>query len=140
MDIFFDQKEFDILLDGGDEADLVIITEPADLLTQRLYNRFKTYIRDLYWNQGYGIDYLTKFFGKNKKKHLLDYIIKEEIKKEVMVKDITYFESEVVDYKYACKFTVTLREEQTTITYYILTNESGIILTDEKGDQLTIRI
>lgn len=141
MDIFFDQKDFDIVLDlESPEVDIVLTKDSVEDLMQRLFLRFKTYVRDLYWNQSYGIDYLNQFFGKNKRKFTLDYIMKQEILKEPMVDEILSFESEVINYKYACKFSVKLKEEQSIITYYILTNESGLILTNENGDQLTIRI
>ena len=38
------------------------------------------------------------------------------------------------------EFTVSVVNEPETITYYILTNEIGAVLTDENGNQLTIRI
>ena len=57
-----------------------------------------------------------------------------------MVASLVSFESEVINYTYNCKFTVSVVNEPETITYYILTNENGAVLTDENGNQLTIRI
>ena len=142
MDIFFNPKNQDIeFVDlGNNEVDIAIINNPVDDLMQRLYLRFKTFKRDLMWNTGYGIDYLNDVFGINKSQIVVDTIIKEEIRKEPMVSSITFFESQLVNYTYACKFTVSLKEEQKTVTYYILTNENGLDITNENGDVLTLKL
>ena len=142
MDIFFNPQRQDIeFVDlGNSEVDIAIINNPVDDLMQRLYLRFKTFKRDLMWNTGYGIDYLNDVFGINKSQIVVDTIIKEEIRKEPMVSSITFFESQLVNYTYACKFTVSLKEEQKTVTYYILTNENGLDITNENGDVLTLKL
>lgn len=142
MDLKFDQRTFDISLvvDGDNMVDIAFIDSDADLLTQRLFLRLKTYPRDLFWNVNYGIDYLNDIFGKNKPKNSVDVIIRNEILKEPMVSKIITFESEIKDYNYACKFTVQTRKNRRVSTYYILTNELGIILTNESGDVLTTLI
>ena len=142
MDIFFNPQRQDIeFVDlGNNEVDIAIINNPVDGLMQRLYLRFKTFKRDLMWNTGYGIDYLNDVFGINKSQIVVDTIIKEEIRKEPMVASITFFESQLVNYTYACKFTVSLKEEQKTVTYYILTNENGLDITNENGDVLTLKL
>ena len=142
MDIFFNPKNQDIeFVDlGNNEVDIAIINTSVDDLMQRLYLRFKTFKRDLMWNTGYGIDYLNDVFGINKSQIVVDTIIKEEIRKEPMVDSIKSFESQLVNYTYACKFTVSLKEEQKTVTYYILTNENGLDITNENGDVLTLKL
>lgn len=142
MDIFFNPQRQDIeFVDlGNNEVDIAIINTSVDDLMQRLYLRFKTFKRDLMWNTGYGIDYLNDVFGINKSQIVVDAIIKEEIRKEPMVYSITFFESQLVNYTYACKFTVSLKEEQKTVTYYILTNENGLDITNENGDVLTLKL
>lgn len=142
MDILFDQKNYDIDLVtvGENVVDLAVVTSSADILMQRLYLRFKTYKRDLWWSLGYGIDYLNEVFGMNKPIRSVDVIIQNEILREPMVASLVSFESEVINYTYNCKFTVSVVNEPETITYYILTNENGAVLTDENGNQLTIRI
>ncbi len=142
MDIFFNPQRQDIeFVDlGNNEVDIAIINTSVDDLMQRLYLRFKTFKRDLMWNTGYGIDYLNDVFGINKSQIVVDTIIKEEIRKEPMVASITFFESQLVNYTYACKFTVSLKEEQKVITYYILTNENGLDITNENGDVLTLKL
>ena len=142
MDILFDQKAYDIELVtvGENVVDLAVVTSSADILMQRLYLRFKTYKRDLWWSLSYGIDYLNEVFGMNKPIRSVDVIIQNEILREPMVENLVSFESEVINYTYNCKFTVSVVNEPETITYYILTNENGAVLTDENGNQLTIRI
>ena len=142
MDILFDQKTYDIDLVtvGENVVDLAVVTSSADILMQRLYLRFKTYKRDLWWSLSYGIDYLNEVFGMNKPIRSVDVIIQNEILQEPMVANLVSFESEVINYTYNCKFTVSVVNEPETITYYILTNENGAVLTDENGNQLTIRI
>lgn len=142
MDILFDQKNYDIDLVtvGENVVDLAVVTNSASILMQRLYLRFKTYKRDLWWSLSYGIDYLNEVFGMNKPIRSVDVIIQNEILREPMVASLVSFESEVINYTYNCKFTVSVVNEPETITYYILTNENGAVLTDENGNQLTIRI
>ena len=142
MDIFFNPQRQDIeFVDlGNNEVDIAIINTSVDDLMQRLYLRFKTFKRDLMWNTVYGIDYLNDVFGINKSQIVVDTIIKEEIRKEPMIYSITFFESQLVNYTYACKFTVSLKEEQKTVTYYILTNENGLDITNENGDVLTLKL
>ena len=142
MDILFDQKTYDIELVtvGENVVDLAVVTSSADILMQRLCLRFKTYKRDLWWSLSYGIDYLNEVFGMNKPIRSVDVIIQNEILREPMVERLVSFESEVINYTYNCKFTVSVVNEPETITYYILTNENGAVLTDKNGNQLTIRI
>ena len=139
MDIKFDQQKYDIVLevDGDNLVNLAFLDSDAEILMQRLFLRLKTYPRDLFWNINYGIDYLNDVFGKNKPKNSVDVVIRNEIMREPLVSQITFFESEVKDYNYACKFTVKTRSIEKLLTYYILTNENGLILTNEDGDVLT---
>ena len=108
MDIKFDQETYDIALfvDGEGVVDLDITDSPAEDLQQRLFLRLKAYKKDLFWNEGYGIDYLNTVFGRNRPKSTVDIIIRNEILKESMVESISYFESDIENYSYSCKFTV----------------------------------
>lgn len=137
MDFFLDQKTKDLVLDGGD---FKIIQNQVDQLTQRLFIRFKTFRRDLFWNPSYGIDYLRDVFGIAKKKHPVDVIFMNEILKEEMVLDLLSFESEINNYNYGCKFSVSLRKTEIVTTYYVLTTENGLTLTDENGNQLVAKL
>lgn len=138
MDIKFDQQEYDIKLfeDGDGYLDLKLTNDDAEVLMQRLFLRLKTYPRDLFWNVNYGIDYLNAVFGKNRPKTTVDIIVKNEILKEPMVEKIDNFESEIINYSYSCEFSVKLRYEDVVSNFYLLTNENGLILTNEDGKNL----
>ena len=91
---------------------------------QRLFKRLKTQKRDIVWNLLWY--YIFKMFLEGRRpKGVVDVIIQDEIKKNLWLKRLFCFESEIVDFKYACKFSVSIIDEPSLITYYILTNESG---------------
>lgn len=137
MDIYFKQDIMDLVFNDGD---LVITSTTQEDLMQRLFTRFKTYKSDLYWNQGYGIDYLNNVFGDNRRKSSVDLIVRSEILKEELVAEIMDFESSIINYSYSCKFTVRSVVEEQIITYYILTTENGVIISDENNNEMLIRI
>lgn len=137
MDIYFKQDIMDLVFNDGD---LVITSTTEEDLMQRLFTRFKTHISDLYWNQGYGIDYLNNVFGDNRRKSSVDLIVRSEILKEELVAELMDFESSIINYSYSCKFTVRSVVEEQTITYYILTTENGVVISDENNNEMLIRI
>lgn len=142
MDLKFDQTVQDLVLtvDGAGAFDIALTKDTEDDLGQRLFVRFKTYTKDLFWNLGYGIDYLNKVFGVNRPKSSVDAIIMTEIKKEPLVKEIVSFESTNKNYTYSCNFTVKSKIEGRVSTFYILTDENGFTLSNEEGLTLTSRI
>lgn len=137
MDIYFKQDIMDLVFNEGD---LVITATTQEDLMQRLFTRFKTHIKDLYWDQGYGIDYLNNVFGDNRRKSSVDLIVRSEILKEELVAELMDFESSIINYSYSCKFTVRSVVEEQIITYYILTTENGVIISDENNNEMLIRI
>lgn len=137
MDIYFKQDIMDFVFNEGD---LVITSTTEEDLMQRLFTRFKTHIKDLYWDQGYGIDYLNNVFGDNRRKSSVDLIVRSEILKEELVAELMDFESSIINYSYSCKFTVRSVVEEQIITYYILTTENGVIISDENNNEMLIRI
>lgn len=142
MDIKFDQAQQDIVLftDGDGNLDFSLTQDASEQLMQRLFLRLKAYPRDLFWDVNYGIDYLNTVFGKNRPKSTVDIVIKNEIMKDPMVKRVDYFESEILNYTYSCTFKVEVVEENVISTFYLLSNENGVILTNENGDRLTASI
>lgn len=137
MDFLFSQKNRDIVLEGGD---IKLIPQQQDLLAQRLYLRFKTFYRELFWDRTYGIDYINNVFGRARPKTSVDTLIKDEILKDPMVSDIISFSSNVSNYYYGCKFSVQMASQSTVVNFFILQNENGLTLTTESGQQLTARI
>lgn len=142
MDFRFDQKEYDISLteDGEGRVDIDLVQSSDEVLMQRLFVRFKTFPRDLFWNLNYGIDYISDVFGMNRPKSSVDALIRLEIAKEPMVESIVDFESAIISYNYSCNFSVKLKGESVITLFHVLTNESGITLTNESGLALTTRI
>lgn len=142
MDFRFDQKEYDISLteDGEGKVDIDLVQSSDEVLMQRLFVRFKTFPRDLFWNLNYGIDYISDVFGMNRPKSSVDALIRLEIAKEPMVDSIVDFKSAIVAYNYSCNFSVKLKGENVITLFHVLTNESGITLTNESGLALTTRI
>lgn len=138
MDIAYNEETRDFILSNGD---LVILDDSIDLLMQRLFVRFKTFNRELFWELTYGIDYLKDVFGKGRVKSTIDSLFRSQILDEPMVSELVDFQSTIKDYSYQCVFKVKSKEESNrTITYYILQTENGINLLDENGDGLVIRL
>ena len=137
MDIYFKQDIMDLVFSNGD---LVITSTTQEDLMQRLFTRFKTHTKDLYWQQNYGIDYLNNVFGDNRRKSSVDLIVRSEILKEELVAELMDFESSIINYSYSCKFTVRSVVEEQIITYYILTTENGVVISDENNNEMLIRI
>lgn len=137
MDIYFNQKTFDIdIVDGA----ISMITTDQDLLLQRLYNKFKTFKRDLFWNITYGIDYLNDVFGLNMAKNIVDLLFTNEIKKEPLVKELVSYTSSIDRGTYSCRFEVNTVEMVGTIVYYLLSNENGLVISDGSSNEITVRI
>lgn len=130
-------KDNDLLLQGGD---LVLLESLSELLGQRLYVRFNTFIRELSYSPDYGIDYLNLVFGRNRPKITVDTLFKNEILKEPMVDSLLSFKSKIVDYKYSFEFSVSLKEEKRVETFYILVNKEGVELVTNKEENLVVRI
>lgn len=135
MDIVIDQTTQDLVFVSGDIA---LVSNQVGLLMQRLFVRFKTFKRDLFWNPNLGIDYLNDVFGRSRQKLTVDMLFKNEILSEKMVESILSFTSKIQGYSYSCKFTVKLKKLEEVVTVYLLTNENGITLTDENGNALTV--
>lgn len=135
MDIVIDQTTQDLVFISGDIA---LVSNQTGLLMQRLFVRFKTFKRDLFWNPNLGIDYLNDVFGRSRQKLTVDMLFKNEILSEKMVESILSFTSKIQGYSYSCKFTVKLKKLEEVVTVYLLTNENGITLTDENGNALTV--
>lgn len=137
MDLLLDQKTKDLVLSGGDFS---MIDNQLDQLSQRLFVRFKTFQRELFWNTSYGIDYINQVFGIARPKTTVDTLFKNEILSEPMVSQIISYNSVVSNYNYNCTFSVKLKASNIVTTYYILQNENGLDLITESGETLTARI
>jgi hypothetical protein len=128
MDLLFNQVTEDLVLDGGD---LLISNTTVTDLIQMLYLRLKTFKREWFMDVFYGIDYVNEVFGVNRTKSAVDAIMQTEIKKEVLVDDILFFDSRIENYSYSCEFQVKSIEEEAIVRFFILVTDQGIVLTTE---------
>ena len=83
---------------------------------------------------------MNNVFGDNRRKSSVDLIVRSEILKEELVAELMDFESSIINYSYSCKFTVRSIVEEQIITYYILTTENGVVISDENNNEMLIRI
>lgn len=116
------------------DNDLVLITDYAESVGQRLFIRLKTQIGKWFINTNYGVDYFGSIFGKNRSKVLVDSIIKNEILKDRNVDYIDSFSSNISSQRiYSCSFKLKLFDLDELSTFKILTTEYGFaIITDGK--------
>lgn len=138
MDILFNQITKDISF--TDDFDLDITNDSISEAMQRLYIRFKTFARDLIWNESYGIDFINDVFGKSRPKSNVDILIKNEINKEEMVLEVSSFTSTLENYTYSCFFNVKISEDSPIERFYLLLNERGVRITDENNKSILITI
>lgn len=138
MDIYFDQLDKDISF--TEDFDLNITNTSVSDATQRLFIKFKTFARDLVWNESYGIDFINDVFGRSRSKNTIDILFKNEIKKEPMVAEITNYVSTLENYIYSCYFDVRITEDQSIERLYLLLNEKGLRITDENNKSILIKI
>lgn len=136
MDILFDTSKKRLAFEDGG---LVFMEDRLDEVIQRLFIRFKTFKREWFWNELYGIDYLNDVFGKGRSKFSVDMIIQNAILDEPLVLRIDYFTSEIVNYRYSCAFRLQTVEGDIKSTIYLLVNEDGIQLTNENGRKLAAK-
>lgn len=137
MDLSFSQSGRDVTLEGGD---FKMVDNEVDLLSQRLFIRFKTFQRELFWNTSFGIDYINQVFGLARPKSTVDSLFQQEILDEPMVYSITEFQSTVNNYNYNCYFKVKLSQSNIVISYTVLQTEDGVDLITEDGRRLVGRI
>ena len=90
----------------------------VDVVAQRLLIRLKTYKEEWFLDTGYGIPYMQRILGHKNKKSTVDLIFQREILAENGVKELTFFESTVVNRQYSLTFRVkvTTGDETDNIT------------------------
>lgn len=133
MDLLFNQATEDLVLSNGD---LLATETTVDDLIQQLYFRLKTFAREWFWDATYGIDYLRDVFGVARKKSTIDAIFRAAIMKEALVEDIVAFTSSIQGNAYSCSFQVKSKTENTPLQFYMLVNETSLVLTTDGGVQL----
>lgn len=110
-------------------GNLELTQDRAESLAQRLQIRFKTYQGSWFLNTAFGINWFRDVLGKGKTKLSVDVLIQNEILKDDLVANITYFKSQISSsYVYSCLFKVKMVNNETTKIIKLLTTESGLVL------------
>lgn len=110
-------------------GNLELTKDRAESLAQRLQIRFKTYQGSWFLNTAFGINWFRDVLGKGKTKLSVDVLIQNEILKDDLVANITYFKSQISSsYVYSCLFKVKMVNSETTKIIKLLTTESGLVL------------
>lgn len=138
MDLSYSEETRDLVLVNGD---LDFCHDIVQLVMQRLFVKFKTFNRELFWDKNYGIDYLKNVFGRNKQIQTIDAIYKKEILEEKFVLELLDYQSQVKDYSYQASFKVRVdNRDGSVVNFYILQTEDGVNILDDSGNTLTGRI
>jgi len=90
----------------------------VDVVAQRLLILLSTFEGEWFLDTSYGIPYFQSVLGRKTKKSTVDLIFQREILAENGVKELTFFESTIVNRQYSLTFRVkvTTGEESGLIT------------------------
>ena len=96
------------------------MTQPlTETVAQRLFIRLRTFLGEWFLNTAYGVPYFTEVLGKKTSKSAVDLIMQQQILAEVGVKEITYFNSTLINRQYSLNFRVKVVDGSTTDTISI---------------------
>lgn len=145
VDFSLDPSTGDLDLSGND---LTLISSNQLSLRQRIFLRFAIWNGDWYFDETFGFPYRT-FIPKRTVQAVLDGRIKEEVRSEPDVLEISSFEStmDVVSRSYACYFTVTTAEgEEVSLAFlgsdsysYPTPPDSNVTLCGDEGTIITFK-
>lgn len=96
------------------------VTQPlVETVQQRLFIRLRTFLGEWFLNTAYGVPYFQDVLGKKTTKSAVDLIMQQQILAEVGVKEITYFNSTLINRQYSLNFRVKVVDGSTTDTISI---------------------
>ncbi len=96
------------------------VTQPlVEVVQQRLFIKLKTFYGEWFLNTDYGIVYFQRILGFKNTKSSVDLIFQQNILAETGVKEITYFNSTLVNRQYSLNFRVKVVDGSTTDTIAI---------------------
>lgn len=115
MDILLDPVSHDCVFINGA---CPVTTERTEVVAQRLKIKLLSFTGEWFLDLGYGVPYWQRILGKKNKKGDVDLIFQQAILEERGVKEITFFESSLVNRVYSMSFRVkvTTGDETSTIT------------------------
>lgn len=147
-DFFIDPSTGDLSFGGDGSKGLEIVTTNQLSLRQRLHLRFSIWLGDWFFDETFGFPYRT-FIGKKTVKAVLDGRIKQEVRQEPDVLQITDFTSEmnVSARTYGCYFTVVTSEgEETNLAFsgsdqysYPTPKDSNVQLCGDEGSVISFK-
>lgn len=117
MDLLLDENNDLVFFNGP--LTLEYTTQPlVQVVAQRLLILLQTWQEEWFLDTTYGIPYWQSILGKKTSKAAVDLILQEKILAENGVKEITYFNSSLVNRAYSAQFKVRVvtGEESETIT------------------------
>jgi hypothetical protein len=91
----------------------------VEVVQQRLFIRLRTFYSEWFLNTDYGIVYFQRIMGFKNTKSSVDLIFQQNILAETGVKEITYFNSTLVNRQYSLNFRVKVVDGSTTDTISI---------------------
>lgn len=117
MDLLLDENR-DIVWVNGPLLEEQTTQSRVDVVAQRLLILLKTFEGEWFLDTSYGIPYFQSILGRKTKKSAVDLIFQREILAENGVKELTFFESTIVNRQYSLTFRVkvTTGEESGLIT------------------------
>ena len=110
------------------------MTQPlVETVQQRLFIRLRTLYGEWFLNTDYGIPYMQRILVFKNTKSSVDLIFQQNILAETGVKEITYFNSTLVNRQYSLNFRVKVVDGSTTDTISI----TCLLYTSDAADDLT---
>ncbi len=119
MDLKIDYSTGDVIFVNGPLTKSDVTQPLVETVQQRLFIRLRTFLGEWFLNTAYGVPYFQDVLGKKTTKSAVDLIMQQQILAEVGVKEITYFNSTLINRQYSLNFRVKVVDGSTTDTIAI---------------------
>lgn len=103
MDILLDEETHDCVFINGQTP---VTQGVRDSLKQRLKIKLMTFLGEWFLDTTYGIPYFQQLMGKNRRLSTVDAAFRKAILEDPDVREITDFNSSLVDRRYSLIFSV----------------------------------
>lgn len=118
MDLKLDFNTGDLIFHNGPLTPEYTTQPFVETVAQRLFILLRTFEEEWFLDLTHGIPYFQSILGKKTTKSAVDTLLQQEVLAENGVKEITYFNSTLVNRQYSAQFRVRVKtgEETNTIT------------------------
>lgn len=118
MDLKLDFNTGDLIFHNGPLTPKYTTQPFVETVAQRLFILLRTFEEEWFLDLTHGIPYFQSILGKKTTKSAVDTLLQQEVLAENGVKEITYFNSTLVNRQYSAQFRVRVKtgEETDTIT------------------------